>query len=121
MAEWHVGSTKEFEEADRKLIFAGETKVGVFHLNGGFYAYENNCIHQGGPVCEGIVVGKVEAILEEDKNVINEVFNDEEMRIACPWHGYEFDIISGECAADRRFKLRKYEVVERDGMIYVID
>ena len=31
----------------------------------------------------------------------------------CPWHGYEYDIRTGECAADRRLKLKAYEVVRR--------
>jgi len=29
--------------------------------------------------------------------------------LVCPWHGYEYDIKTGECAGDRKLKLRKYE------------
>jgi nitrite reductase/ring-hydroxylating ferredoxin subunit len=41
------------------------------------------------------------------------------MHIVCPWHGYEYKLETGECAADKKLKLRRYEVIERDGGVYV--
>ena len=35
------------------------------------------------------------------------------MHFVCPWHGYEYDMKTGECVSDRRLKLKKYEVVQK--------
>jgi nitrite reductase/ring-hydroxylating ferredoxin subunit len=33
------------------------------------------------------------------------------MKIACPWHGVEFDLVTGICRADPRYRLRSFEVL----------
>ena len=38
----------------------------------------------------------------------------------CPWHGYEYDMKTGECVSDRKLKLRKYKVVEKGDEVYVL-
>lgn len=121
MGEWHIGRAEEFEDTDRKILSIGGVEVGVFLVDGRYYAYENRCVHQGGPVCEGLIMGKVRAVLEEDKNLLREEFTDEETHLVCPWHGYEYDITTGRCAADRRIGLRSYDVIERAGNLYVLD
>ena len=45
-------------------------------------------------------------------------FSDE-LHIVCPWHGYEYDVRTGEHPADPRARLRPIEVEERDGEILV--
>jgi nitrite reductase/ring-hydroxylating ferredoxin subunit len=39
---------------------------------------------------------------------------------SCPWHGWEYDLATGRCHADRRFGLRPYPVDVRDGLVYVV-
>lgn len=122
MQEILVGHVDEFNEADRKLVVREDgVKVGVFKVHDTYYAYDNRCTHQGGPVCEGKIVGKVEAVIEEDRNVLRERLSDTDKHLVCPWHGYEYDLTTGEAAGDRRLKLRSYEVVEREGMVYIRD
>lgn len=118
--ELPVGRVEEFEEADRKIVLTNGTKVGVFRVDERFYAYENRCMHQGGPVCEGKILGKVEAVLEGDRNVLREKFSDTEKHLVCPWHGYEYDIRTGQHPGGRRLRLNRYDVVERDGMVYLL-
>jgi nitrite reductase (NADH) small subunit len=86
-AEWHVGTASDFAEGDRKVFYLGEKEVGVFRKDGRFYGYENLCLHQGGPVCEGLILGKVEPVLEEDQSITGERFSEDEIHIVCPWHG----------------------------------
>jgi nitrite reductase (NADH) small subunit len=38
----------------------------------------------------------------------------------CPWHGYEYDIRTGEFVGDRRQKLRSYQVAQKGESVYVI-
>src|SRR6185295_14478909 len=67
MAEQYVGKIAEFQDGDRRIIFAGEHEIGVFRHDGQFYAYSNFCLHQGGPACEGLTIAKVEERLRPDK------------------------------------------------------
>ena len=46
----------------------------MFHWQGEFYAYQNLCVHQGGPACEGVIMHKVEDVLGPDRT----------------WHGQKF-------------------------------
>lgn len=115
-----VARVEEFDAVDRKFLFVDGMKIGVFRVDGDFYAYENRCMHQGGPVCEGRILGKVEAVLEDDGNVVCEKFSETEKHIVCPWHGYEYDIKTGRQAGDGRFRLRRFEVIEQDGVVYLL-
>ncbi len=117
--EVFVARGGEIEEGGRKLVRHGETTIGVFRMSGRYYAYMNRCVHQGGPVCEGVLLGKVEAVLAADRHVMGERFSDQEIHLVCPWHGYEYDVKTGECAADRTLRLTSYKVIEREGAIYV--
>src|SRR5215831_2233483 len=120
MAEQYVGKVGEFKNGDRRIIFAGDNEIGVFRHEGQFYAYSNFCLHQGGPACEGLTIAKVEERLLPDKTSQGLYFSDSEMHFVCPWHGYEYDMKTGECVSDRRLKLRKYKVVEKGDEVYVL-
>jgi nitrite reductase/ring-hydroxylating ferredoxin subunit len=82
-----VGRRDEFAADARKIVTVGSREIGVLHYEGQFYAYENRCIHQGGPVCEGRILGRVEAVLADDKTMLGERFSDTEIHLICPWHG----------------------------------
>ena len=115
-----VGTRADFDDDGRRFVRVGVTEIGVLRHDDRFYAYENRCVHQGGPVCEGRILGKVEAVLAADKTLAGERFSERETHLICPWHGYEYDLATGECAADRRLRLRRYEVVEKGDEIYVV-
>jgi nitrite reductase/ring-hydroxylating ferredoxin subunit len=120
MAEQYVGKTAEFKDGDRRIIFAGEHEIGIFRHEGQFYAYSNFCLHQGGPACEGLTIAKVEERLMPDKTSKGLYFSDTEMHFVCPWHGYEYNMKTGECVSDRKLKLRKYKIVEKGDEVYVL-
>ncbi len=63
---------------------------------------------------------KVEDVIAADKTYQGQKFNHEELHIVCPWHGWEYDIQTGEMVADRKFRLKKYDVVEKGEKIYVL-
>jgi len=118
--EIFVAHTSELKERDRKIIPHGNTEIGVYRANGKLYAYQNLCAHQGGPACEGLLMPKVEDVIARDQTYQGQKFNYEELHIVCPWHGWEYDLQTGEMVADRKFRLKKYEVVERGEEIYVL-
>ena len=120
MREVFVGDRGSLRDGARIFVDVDHTEIGVFEHRGELFAYENVCRHQGGPVCEGTVLGKVEAILGDDKVQLGERFSEESIHLICPWHGWEYDLRTGACATDPTVAIRKYEVYERDGELYVV-
>jgi len=119
MAEWFVAKSSEFKDGDRRIVTAGPREIGVFHKDGNYYAYSNICLHQGGPACEGMMINNVVDVIDKDRLYQGQTYGDE-MHFVCPWHGYEYDLKTGECIGDRKQKLRKFEVVRRGDDIYVV-
>ena len=119
MAEKFVAKVAEMEDGDRRIIFVGDNEIGVFKHEGEFYAYSNFCLHQGGPACEGL---KMPQVVEKigDKGIhLGQDFDESDMHIVCPWHGWEFHLKDGVHVIDKRQRLKKYSVVERGDEIYV--
>jgi nitrite reductase/ring-hydroxylating ferredoxin subunit len=120
MAEVLVGREGELKDGDWRIVKSADVEVGVYRHDGRYYAYRNLCHHQGGPVCEGKLMGRVVDILGQNQTLIGQKFDEADPHIVCPWHGYEYRLLTGENAADSRLKLRKHEVVARGGEIYVV-
>ena len=117
--EYRVGPVGDIPERGGVLAVAGGVEIGVFRVGGELHAYENRCRHQGGPVCTGEILGRYEAVLNADGTIAGERFVEDQVRIACPWHGWEYDLASGRSTADPRFALRRFDVRVRDGDVYV--
>jgi nitrite reductase/ring-hydroxylating ferredoxin subunit len=80
--------------------------IGVFNVDGEFYALANVCPHQLAPLCEGTVKGYTTA----PKVGEYEVTREGEI-IRCPWHGWHFDIRTGESVFNpHEVATRIYEV-----------
>jgi len=76
LAELDVSPVEELPPGSVKIVYAGSLAVGVYNLNGEFYALEDRCSHDDGPLCEG-------------------EFDAEEGVAICPRHGANIDIRSG--------------------------
>jgi nitrite reductase/ring-hydroxylating ferredoxin subunit len=63
MPEIFVAKAGEITDGDRRIVRTPKGEVGVFNHKGAFHAYANNCVHSGGPACEGILVNKVVDII----------------------------------------------------------
>ena len=118
--EIFVAESSELKDGERKIVSATGAEVGVYRVQGKLYAYENLCLHQGGPACEGLLMPKVEQVLGVDKSFERNRFNYDEWHIVCPWHAWEYDLRTGEYVINRKLRLRKFEVVEKGGKIYVV-
>jgi len=119
-SELFIAKSAELKDGERKIVPHGNSEIGVYRVKGKYYAYSNFCLHQGGPACEGLLMAKVEEVIAPDRTYQGMRFNHDEMHIVCPWHGWEYDLESGVMVADRKFRLRKYDVVEKDGGVYVV-
>lgn len=113
-----VGPADDFEDGDHELVQVGRAEVGVIKSEGEFYAFRNQCPHDGGPVCTGPVHNKlVGEFVEPGKRV--ELSYSEEKVLSCPWHGWSFDIETGVHLGDSSIVLPSYDVVVEDGTVYV--
>jgi nitrite reductase/ring-hydroxylating ferredoxin subunit len=65
------------------------------------------------------MINRVQELLGPGQTWQGETFS-QDMHFVCPWHGYEYDLKTGECVGNRKLRLRNYAVVERDGAVYVV-
>ena len=117
MAEMLVCRDGDMAEGGVRIVKAGKIEIGVIRHDGKYYAYRNHCPHQGGPACEGLRMPQVKELVDENGMFHGKTFDETDMHIVCPWHGYEFHLSDGYHVADRRLRLQKFDVIERDGEI----
>jgi nitrite reductase/ring-hydroxylating ferredoxin subunit len=117
--KWLIGDSQMVCEKGRIVVNAAGLTIGVFRLNGSLFAYENVCVHQGGPVCQGRLMPKVQEALDERKVSLGMKFEANDLHIVCPWHGFEYSVRTGRHPGDARLRLRSFPVSEENGQIHV--
>ena len=119
MGDHVVTDASELSDGDRIVVELEGREIGVFRLNGELHAYLNWCAHQGGPLCEGALTGTYESSYDRDENEVSLEWSREGEVLMCPWHGWEYDALSGECLSRGSVQLPSYPVDEVDGDIVV--
>jgi nitrite reductase/ring-hydroxylating ferredoxin subunit len=120
MKEIFVAREGDIADGDRKVIAVDGVEVGVFRVGGAFHAWRNACPHQGGPVCQGRLMRRVEERLDDERHSLGIHYADGALNIVCPWHGYEFDVRTGRHAGLATIRLSGCPVTLRDGDVYVV-
>ncbi len=78
---WHkVAEVSEVAEGRVKSVTAGSQSIALVHFNGEWAAMDNKCPHQGGPLGEGSI----------------ERGEGDQCWLRCPWHGWDFDPLTGK-------------------------
>ena len=94
MAEFvKVAATGDIPEGEGRCFDVGDQQVAIFNIEGTYHALDNVCPHQGGPLGEGELDGKM---------------------VTCPWHAWDFDVTTGENCEDPDEKQTVF-VVKVDG------
>lgn len=75
----------------------GGRVFAVFADGDSLYVTDGTCPHNGGPLAEGLVREGV---------------------VTCPWHWYAYELATGRCRTAAGYELRRYPVVEADGLWY---
>jgi nitrite reductase (NADH) small subunit len=120
MIEIFVARSNDMPEGARSVVACEGRQIGVVRAKGKLHAFLNICPHQGGPVCDGLLIHRVEEVIAPDKTYQGMRFSETDLHIVCPWHGWEFNIETGKCAGDGKHGLKRFKTVERDGAIYVV-
>jgi 3-phenylpropionate/trans-cinnamate dioxygenase ferredoxin subunit len=101
-----VGTVAEIPPMGRKLVEVAGRTIGIFNLEGEFFALRNRCPHQGGPLCDG----PLGSFIKSSGPGQYEVSRSGEM-LRCPWHGWEFDVRSGQSWFDPKgVRVKSYEI-----------
>jgi len=85
-----VGTIQEFQ--------VGEKSIALANVGGKFFAINNVCLHQGGPLGEG----------DLDRQVVT-----------CPWHGWQFDVTNGQLLTNSAVTTTCYPVEIRGEDVFV--
>ncbi len=72
-----VASLDEVAAGQPRLVMLQGTRVVLVRVADSVYAFGDVCAHQGGPLSEGKLSGT---------------------RLACPWHGWMYDVRTGQCS-----------------------
>lgn len=112
--QWPVARASEIPSGERRFVEVKGHTIGVFNVNGEFIAVLNLCPHELAPVCRGRVGGTT---LPSPPGQFR--WGREGEILACPWHGWEFDLLTGRALADQRVRLRRYPVTVADDTLYV--
>ncbi len=105
--------TSDLPPGARRIVTLGNRSVGLFNVHGEFIAVLNVCPHEMAPVCKGRLGGTTAPSLPGQLK-----WEREGEILYCPWHGWEFDLLTGACLTDRR-RLRRFPTSVEDGMVYV--
>ena len=101
-----VAPAAELPPGARKIIEIEGRSIGVFNIDGKFFALRNACPHQGAPLCLGSIDG---TMIESEPG--SYVWAREGEILRCPWHGWEFDITNGQSIFNpHRTRVRSYKV-----------
>ena len=82
MADWHrVCDPSEIPLGTGKEITVQDRVLAVFRTDDAFHVLDGICPHAGGPLGAGTLTGSI---------------------VTCPWHGWQFDITTGNCLTHNR-------------------
>jgi nitrite reductase/ring-hydroxylating ferredoxin subunit len=86
-----VAPVSELPPGERRIVQAESRSIGRFRVGDRFFAIRNRCPHQGGPLCRGHLPDDAVADASGSPRI-----STNPLRIACPWHGWEYDLETGQ-------------------------
>jgi nitrite reductase/ring-hydroxylating ferredoxin subunit len=111
MSRHVVGRAAEVAPGTSKLVVAKGREIGIFNVGGKFYALANRCPHKGGPLCSGRITG-----LAQSNGPGHYRLTRPGEFLRCPWHGWEFEIATGQSYCDpNSLFIRQFEVTVAPG------
>jgi len=111
MSRHVVAKADEIKPGTRKVVEVEGREIGLFNIGGEYFALSNRCPHEAGPMCAGKITG---IVLSDGPG--NYRIEREGEFVRCPWHGWEFDIRTGQSWCDpKSTKVRSFQVKVEPG------
>ena len=102
-----VATVDEIAPGEHKVVPIGRWGVGVYNVDGRFYAIANYCPHEGGPLCSG----RTHGVTVVDPEVPGGAAESRAGEfIYCPWHQWGFELATGTTAVKPEWSIRTYPV-----------
>jgi nitrite reductase (NADH) small subunit len=114
MALHDAGAVGEFADAQLRVVQLGGHEIGIVRRGEHVSAIRNACPHQSGPIC----AGTLRANLAGDGAGVLTV-RAGSLVLACPWHGWEFDVDTGGSTWNPSYRVKTYEASVQDGRVLV--
>ena len=93
-----VGEMSDLAPGECKVVEVEGKTIGVFNVDGTFYALDNTCVHRSGPLGEGDLDGKI---------------------VTCPWHGWQYDVTNGANPSNPSIKVACFPVKMQGTSVFV--
>lgn len=119
MSTHNIGPADQVPEGGRLVVELQGKQIAVFNIDDEYYAYVNWCAHQAGPACEGNITGTMEAEYDNAEGKLELDYCKEGEILNCPWHGWEYDLTTGESLSRQGVVLPQYDVEEQGGNLIV--
>ncbi|MCW3476670.1 Rieske (2Fe-2S) protein [Limobrevibacterium gyesilva] len=115
MSRHIVAPVQDIPPGSRKLVTVKGRPIAIFNIGGEYFGLLNRCPHQGGSLCEGRLTGLLESSRPGEYR-----YTRQGEILRCPWHGWEFDIRTGQSYCDpERIRTRAYAVNVEPGRLVV--
>ena len=98
MSRHVVATVGEIAPGSSKLITVKGREIGLFNVKGEYFALANKCPHEGASLCRGKLVGLA---LSDEPGHYRLTRQGELLK--CPWHGWEFDVRTGQSLRPRQY------------------
>jgi len=79
-------------------VQVGGKAIALANVAGKFCAISGECLHEGGPLGEGELSGKI---------------------VTCPWHAWQFDVTTGKVVENPTIGVQTYPVEVRGDEVFV--
>ena len=99
MPNWiRIAAVDDCPPGEAREYVVKDRIIALFQVDGRFYALDGICPHQGGPLGRGTVCGGI---------------------VTCPWHGWQFDVVTGQHQANRSLQQPGFPVKVEGQDIFV--
>lgn len=117
-ARTHVCTVGEVAPGEKRFVRGGRRDLLLCRAaDGEFYAVGTVCPHQGAPLELGRLGGTA---IADGVGRYRYGLDGEVLR--CPWHGWEFDVKTGQSLfGEASARIATYEVTIEDGDLFVAD
>lgn len=110
-----LGPLEDFPPDQPRVVTVDDREIGVIRWGDEIFAVRNICPHMFAPVCDGGVGPRI--FFDEAAGDVQA--DPDRPIVACPWHGWEFDVRTGRSLMDPRTVVRTYAAWIENGRVLI--
>jgi 3-phenylpropionate/trans-cinnamate dioxygenase ferredoxin subunit len=112
-----AGPVASFPPGQQKSVDVDGRAIAVFNVGGRFYALRDVCPHQGAALSGGVVTSSITATCPGEYE-----FHPEQKLVRCPWHGWAYDLATGQSWSDPdHSRVRHYPIEIEPGTALIAE